>query len=668
MYDPVDDRWDLFGGGIDAAVLIQDAGPAVYFRGAEVCVPDGKTPLRTLGELWPSLPASYKLGVTGAAWANNQLYLFRGGTYLSVPWPGVSATPTEAEASAPTAQPLTSLTNWPQAADWKDGAIDAVFSAGGFVIFMRGGQCVVANFDNYPAVIPPTLPLSHLEGLFALAPKLFPSLQPLPNDWLSNGFDAGFYCVGGPAAGNVYAFRGAQAVVYRNPKLGSADQPQPTPSGTPAPGASMKPTPADTEAPHAVRRDRFFGPLLLMAATSTATPTANPTHTSTPPARTAASPTPSTTAQVTASPTPSTTAQPTSTASPATATPTATPQPTGTNTSVPTGTLTATSTSGTPTPWTTPTVDPASAPRVPELLGSEPVSMYIPGVTGPNVWPASWHPVLQHAPSGRSGGLWAATTAGSVLSHDGTRWTVQPGTATSVSAGVDGAVFAVPQSNPQQLAEWTGGGWRNVAQHPSNLTQVAVGSQGQVWTRDSGNAVHQLTQSGLQAVPLVGSAAHLSANYDGTVWSCTGSVPAAFRFVSEGNAPPVSIGAQASVHKVASTGFGTAHCLTQQGSDRPRGATSLRMRRTLCSKTSSRGSATCISPSVKAAIRGRDLRLAISWSAWTRTLAKKCPAPRRQAELTPGWSSTLSMKSSSSGWAIRKVRHPSGCWASMRGI
>jgi hypothetical protein len=100
------------------------------------------------------------------------------------------------------------------------------------------------------------------------------------------------------------------------------------------------------------------------------------------------------------------------------------------------------------------------------------------------------------------------------------RWTAQPGDANSVAAGVDGAVFALPRSNPEQLAQWTRSGWKNVAQHPSNLAQVTVGSQSQVWTRDSGNGVHQLTQSGLQAVPLVDSAVHVAANYDGTVWSC----------------------------------------------------------------------------------------------------------------------------------------------------
>lgn len=224
-YDPLNDRWELFGGGVDAAALVKDVGPAIYFRGGEVCVMDGQTPLRTIAQTWPDLPASFKLGVKGAAWANDQLYLFRGGTYLSVAWPGASArtgevvhaplipaeaTPTHVApahdlSSAPVAAPLTSLLGWPQAADWSSGVIDAVFSVGkSTVIFIRGGQFVSYNFGTPQTPVTSPAPLSQ-----------HPSFQPLPSDWLSDGFVAGFYCVGGPAAGNTYTFRGPQALIYR---------------------------------------------------------------------------------------------------------------------------------------------------------------------------------------------------------------------------------------------------------------------------------------------------------------------------------------------------------------------------------------------------------------------------------------------------------------------
>ena len=43
LYDPLSDSWQLHGTGIDAAALIDDQGPAVYFRGSEVFTADGRT-------------------------------------------------------------------------------------------------------------------------------------------------------------------------------------------------------------------------------------------------------------------------------------------------------------------------------------------------------------------------------------------------------------------------------------------------------------------------------------------------------------------------------------------------------------------------------------------------------------------------------------------------
>ena len=73
--------------GIDGAALIDDSGPAVYFRGSEVFIADGGTTPSAIATVWPQLPPSYrKFGVKGAAWAAGKLVLFRGGTYLTVPW------------------------------------------------------------------------------------------------------------------------------------------------------------------------------------------------------------------------------------------------------------------------------------------------------------------------------------------------------------------------------------------------------------------------------------------------------------------------------------------------------------------------------------------------------------------------------------------------------
>ena len=184
-----------------------------------------------------------------------------------------------------------------------------------------------------------------------------------------------------------------------------------------------------------------------------------------------------------------------------------------------------------------------------------------------NGWPVSWHPQLQHAPSGRSSGLWAATVEGNVVNFDGTSWTQQPGDAVSVAAGKDGSVFAVGKSNQQQLSQWSGTAFTLVAHHSSSLSQVSVGGQNQVWTRDSNDTVNQLSQSQplgqgqLQPVALAGSAAHIAANDDGTLWSCTGQDAQAMRFAPDLQQPPAAIAAAATVQKVASTGFGTAHCL-----------------------------------------------------------------------------------------------------------
>ena len=52
-------------------------------------------------------------------------------------------------------------------------------------------------------------------------------------------------------------------------------------------------------------------------------------------------------------------------------------------------------------------------------------------------WPAAWHPLLQHAPSGRMGNLWVATRDGGVVMHDGEQWNARPSAGTAASVSVD---------------------------------------------------------------------------------------------------------------------------------------------------------------------------------------------------------------------------------------
>ena len=67
VYDPLADTWQLHGTGIGGAALIEDTGPAVYFRGGEVFIADGRTSADAIAMVWPQLPASYrKFGVKGA--------------------------------------------------------------------------------------------------------------------------------------------------------------------------------------------------------------------------------------------------------------------------------------------------------------------------------------------------------------------------------------------------------------------------------------------------------------------------------------------------------------------------------------------------------------------------------------------------------------------------
>ena len=201
------------------------------------------------------------------------------------------------------------------------------------------------------------------------------------------------------------------------------------------------------------------------------------------------------------------------------------------------------------------------------------LARYIAAVYGD--WPATWNPVLQHAPEGRASGLYAATASGGVLCHDGAGWNAlaplpDSGQAQSVSAGRDGTVYAATAIALHRLG---GQSWSPGVTPGFALAQVAVGDTSRVWVRDPSGNVHDFDAAGgsFALNTLAGQAVDLAANADGTLWHCNAADANAYRFISEGTQPPEAIAlppqaaaAQASVAKVASTGFGNAYCLVRQ--------------------------------------------------------------------------------------------------------
>jgi hypothetical protein len=151
VYDSLSTSWQLHGTGIDGAALIDDAGPAVYFRGGELFIAKGPQAPKAIASVWPSLPQSYPRGQ---------------GRH--------------------------------QSANWQDGVIDGVYSQGGPVLLIHGAEFVTLSFSTTAAPVAsgPTPLNQHA------------SFANLPDDWQANGFDAGFFTVGGPAANSVFAFKG----------------------------------------------------------------------------------------------------------------------------------------------------------------------------------------------------------------------------------------------------------------------------------------------------------------------------------------------------------------------------------------------------------------------------------------------------------------------------
>ena len=98
--DPSSQAWDFFGRGIDAFAAVPgravgSGGPGslqrdLYaFRGPEVVEltattqpgQPGGAP-RRIGDLWPQVPVTFRLGVDSAAEVGGALYLFKGGRYV----------------------------------------------------------------------------------------------------------------------------------------------------------------------------------------------------------------------------------------------------------------------------------------------------------------------------------------------------------------------------------------------------------------------------------------------------------------------------------------------------------------------------------------------------------------------------------------------------------
>jgi hypothetical protein len=506
LHDPLTDTWQLHGTGLDAAVTsLPWLYPAVYFKGSEVLIADGQHSLQPIASVWPQLPKSYQLGVKGAIAVEGHLdfkfLLFRGGTYLTVPAPPPAASAVDEVYHAPL---LAAATTTPSATP-------------------APARSATTSPSGVPTNVRPTQPAGTATG----APTQTPT----------------------PAAT-------ASQTATSTPTSTSAATPTPSPAAasptaTPAPGASpttdyvARPLNAIPGWPQTSSwQDGIidgvyggvFGVFLIRGGEYVQLGFGRTGDSIT----LSVSEGPSALGNLSAF------------------VPNALPadwQATGFDTGF--DVLAA----GGQVDHTVITRG-AEALVFPRNRSASPELTYMPRAIGD--WPTSWHPQLQHAPSGRSSGLWAATVEGNVVSFDGTTWTQQRGDALSVGVGRDGAVFAVGKNNPQQLSQWNGSAFTQVATHSTALSQVSVGAQSQVWTRDSTNAVHQLNQGQLQPVTLVGSAAHIAANYDGTLWSCTGGDPHAQRLASDLNQAPATVAAAGTVQKVASTGFGAAHCLVAQ--------------------------------------------------------------------------------------------------------
>ena len=191
-------------------------------------------------------------------------------------------------------------------------------------------------------------------------------------------------------------------------------------------------------------------------------------------------------------------------------------------------------------------------------------------------WPLQWHPVLQHAPSGRDGNLWSVlpqSLGGWVLQHNGEAWTQLPNQADHAGVGQDNSIMIASAGKLWTVkANSSNTGFDvNPVSQANNLIQVSLGNANAVFARDSSNNVYRFdpTAGSLTPNTAVGAVAHIATTNDGTLWHAKQPADGnLYRFLNSTNAVqagiPVKAGIVSTVNKVAATGFGAAHCLTQQ--------------------------------------------------------------------------------------------------------
>ncbi|MCS5692752.1 PQQ-binding-like beta-propeller repeat protein [Cyanobium sp. FGCU-6] len=112
VYDPLQQSWQTYGKGVDAAAKWGDA--LYLFSGADVAIYDlatSQVTLQTIATLWPDLPPSFTSHLDGASCMGGQLVLFRGGRCVAVANPAA-------------VQTLSELEFWPS--QWADGVVHAV--------------------------------------------------------------------------------------------------------------------------------------------------------------------------------------------------------------------------------------------------------------------------------------------------------------------------------------------------------------------------------------------------------------------------------------------------------------------------------------------------------------------------------------------------------------
>ncbi len=197
---------------------------------------------------------------------------------------------------------------------------------------------------------------------------------------------------------------------------------------------------------------------------------------------------------------------------------------------------------------------------------------YIGNLT--NDWPATWHPVLAHAPNGRDGNLWSVlpqAQGGWIVQHDGDGWTKLPNQADHVGVGQDNTVMI---ASAQRLWKFTGaldGSGFTPVSPASNLVQVSLGNSNSIYARDASNNIYAFDPNSGALTPNAAAptATHIAAAYDGSLWHAKPNDANMHRYLSGPNVVdtiPVKQGLVTTVTKVAATGFGAAHCLVQQSS------------------------------------------------------------------------------------------------------